>query len=176
MHQVVGQGQVGHFDLAGAQRLEVLRGPFSVLYGNSSGGVISMVSAPVRRTEAEGGIGLLREVPVQPRAGLAPVLARRHPRRVDRAIGLHRISRTLVEEDVTFAAPKSLPYGGLWGMLHEARTDVSMVLGLLFLLIVERIVNGFGPVEAVSQVLGEPMKGIDVRQLDEKELLQTRGW
>lgn len=27
-----------------------------------------------------------------------------------------------------------------------------------------------------SEELGEPMKGIDVRQLDEKELLQTRGW
>ena len=40
-----GQGQVSHFDLAGAQRIEVLRGPFSVLYGNSSGGVISLVSA-----------------------------------------------------------------------------------------------------------------------------------
>jgi uncharacterized membrane protein YphA (DoxX/SURF4 family) len=35
-----------------------------------------------------------------------------------------------------FAAPKSLPYGGLWGMLHEARTDFSMILGLLFLLVV----------------------------------------
>lgn len=42
-----GQGQVSHFDLAGAQRIEVLRGPFSALYGNSSGGVISLVSAPV---------------------------------------------------------------------------------------------------------------------------------
>ncbi|OYU98419.1 MAG: iron transporter, partial [Burkholderiales bacterium PBB5] len=31
-----GQGQVAHVDLAGAQRIEVLRGPFSVLYGNSS--------------------------------------------------------------------------------------------------------------------------------------------
>jgi iron complex outermembrane recepter protein len=40
-----GQGQVSHFDLAGAQRVEVLRGPFSALYGNSSGGVISLVSA-----------------------------------------------------------------------------------------------------------------------------------
>ena len=29
---------------------------------------------------------------------------------------------------------------------------------------------------AASEELGEPMKGIDVRQLDEKELLQTRGW
>jgi iron complex outermembrane receptor protein len=41
-----GQGQVSHFDLAGAQRIEVLRGPFSVLYGNSSGGVISLFTAP----------------------------------------------------------------------------------------------------------------------------------
>jgi iron complex outermembrane recepter protein len=40
-----GQGQVSHFDIAGAQRVEVLRGPFSALYGNSSGGVISMISA-----------------------------------------------------------------------------------------------------------------------------------
>jgi putative oxidoreductase len=35
-----------------------------------------------------------------------------------------------------FAGPKSLPYGGLWGMLHEARTDFSMILASLFLLIV----------------------------------------
>ncbi len=48
-----GQGQVSHFDLAGAQRVEVLRGPFSVLYGNSSGGVISLISAPVNRAEAQ---------------------------------------------------------------------------------------------------------------------------
>jgi iron complex outermembrane receptor protein len=40
-----GQGQVSHFDLAGTQRIEVLRGPFSVLYGNSSGGVIATFSA-----------------------------------------------------------------------------------------------------------------------------------
>jgi iron complex outermembrane receptor protein len=49
-----GQGQVSHFDLAGAERVEVLRGPYSVLYGNSSGGVISLLSAPVRRNEVEG--------------------------------------------------------------------------------------------------------------------------
>jgi iron complex outermembrane receptor protein len=48
-----GQGQVSHFDLAGAQRIEVLRGPFSVLYGNSSGGVISLISAPVREAGGE---------------------------------------------------------------------------------------------------------------------------
>jgi iron complex outermembrane recepter protein len=48
-----GQGQVAHFDLAGAERIEVLRGPFSVLYGNSSGGVIALFSAPVKAAEAE---------------------------------------------------------------------------------------------------------------------------
>ncbi|QPF72187.1 TonB-dependent receptor [Roseateles sp. DAIF2] len=45
-----GQGQVSHFDLAGAQRIEVLRGPFSALYGNSSGGAILLHSAaPIER-------------------------------------------------------------------------------------------------------------------------------
>lgn len=39
-----GQGQVAHFDLASAERIEVLRGPFSALYGNSSGGVIALFS------------------------------------------------------------------------------------------------------------------------------------
>jgi len=37
-----GQGQTGSFSLASAQRIEVLRGPFSSLYGNASGGVISV--------------------------------------------------------------------------------------------------------------------------------------
>lgn len=40
-----GQGQVSHFDLSSGGRLEVLRGPFSALYGNSSGGVISLFTA-----------------------------------------------------------------------------------------------------------------------------------
>jgi iron complex outermembrane receptor protein len=48
-----GQGQVAHFDLAGASRIEVLRGPLSVLYGNSSGGVIALFGAPVGTREAE---------------------------------------------------------------------------------------------------------------------------
>ncbi len=51
-----GQGQVAHFDLAGAQRVEVLRGPFSVLYGNSSGGVIALFSAPATAGMAELGV------------------------------------------------------------------------------------------------------------------------
>jgi iron complex outermembrane receptor protein len=41
-----GQGQISHFALEAADRIEVLRGPFSALYGNSAGGVISIFSAP----------------------------------------------------------------------------------------------------------------------------------
>jgi iron complex outermembrane receptor protein len=37
-----GQGQTGSFGLASAQRIEVMRGPFSSLYGNAAGGVISV--------------------------------------------------------------------------------------------------------------------------------------
>ena len=37
-----GQGQTGSFSLVSAKRIEVLRGPFSTLYGNASGGVISV--------------------------------------------------------------------------------------------------------------------------------------
>jgi iron complex outermembrane recepter protein len=48
-----GQGQVNHFDLAGAQRIEVLRGPFSVLYGTSSGGAIVLVTRSPQAREAE---------------------------------------------------------------------------------------------------------------------------
>jgi iron complex outermembrane recepter protein len=39
-----GQGQVSTFPLAAAERIEVLRGPFSALYGNSSGGVIALTT------------------------------------------------------------------------------------------------------------------------------------
>ncbi len=64
-----GQGQVAHFDLASAQRIEVLRGPFSVLYGNASGGVIALFSAPAttRRFEAAADAGSfgLRQLRVQ---------------------------------------------------------------------------------------------------------------
>ena len=37
-----GQGQTGSVSLVSAQRIEVLRGPFSTLYGNASGGVIAV--------------------------------------------------------------------------------------------------------------------------------------
>ena len=40
-----GQGQVSNFGLGSADRIEVLRGPFSALYGNSSGGVIQIFTA-----------------------------------------------------------------------------------------------------------------------------------
>jgi len=48
-----GQGQVSAFNLDSAERVEVLRGPFSVLYGNAAGGVIQLYTAdgtPTPRT------------------------------------------------------------------------------------------------------------------------------
>jgi len=61
-----GQGQVSHVDLASASTVEVLRGPFSALYGNSSGGVIQVFSeageAPTTQTTifSSGSDGLRR--------------------------------------------------------------------------------------------------------------------
>ena len=62
-----GQGQFSQFDLGSAGRIEVLRGPFSALYGNSSGGVIALYSeAPAPGQQLQGQIttgsnGLQRE-------------------------------------------------------------------------------------------------------------------
>ena len=53
-----GQGQVSHFDLAGAERIEVLRGPFSALQGSSSGGVITVHTAAPRERRMELGSDL----------------------------------------------------------------------------------------------------------------------
>ena len=40
-----GQGQAATFALSSAERIEVLRGPFSALYGNAAGGVIAIDTA-----------------------------------------------------------------------------------------------------------------------------------
>lgn len=37
-----GQGQTSNIDIASIERIEVLRGPYSALYGNSSGGVVQV--------------------------------------------------------------------------------------------------------------------------------------
>lgn len=55
-----GQGQITNVDLGSADRIEVLRGPFSALYGNSSGGVIQVFTeegrgAPSLSTSLAGG-------------------------------------------------------------------------------------------------------------------------
>ena len=55
-----GQGQVSNFPLNAVDRIEVLRGPFSALYGNSSGGVIAMttrVGGDGPATEVSGAAG-----------------------------------------------------------------------------------------------------------------------
>ena len=40
-----GQGQISNVELGSVDRIEVLRGPFSALYGNSSGGVVQVFTA-----------------------------------------------------------------------------------------------------------------------------------
>lgn len=50
-----GQGQPGVVDLSAIRSVEVLRGPFSALYGNSSGGVIQMLTENAPKTPEIGG-------------------------------------------------------------------------------------------------------------------------
>src|SRR5207302_2214844 len=52
-----GQGQTSNFDLGSAERIEVMRGPFSTLYGNASGGVIQVFTenGPPEPTLAQSG-------------------------------------------------------------------------------------------------------------------------
>jgi len=47
-----GQGQAATFNLSSAERIEVMRGPFSSLYGNAAGGVVQVFTAdgPARPT------------------------------------------------------------------------------------------------------------------------------
>ncbi len=49
-----GQGQPGVVDLSAIKSIEVMRGPFSALYGNSSGGVIQMLSEDAPKTAEVG--------------------------------------------------------------------------------------------------------------------------
>ncbi|UGB45290.1 TonB-dependent receptor [Frateuria edaphi] len=73
-----GQGQLSHVALAAADRVEVLRGPFSALYGNSSGGVVQVWSAgggpvPVRALEAWTGADASLRVDAQARGVTGPL-------------------------------------------------------------------------------------------------------
>jgi iron complex outermembrane receptor protein len=54
-----GQGSLSHIDIASLERVEVLRGPYSALYGNSAGGVVSMYTeTPEGPPTLEGGFAL----------------------------------------------------------------------------------------------------------------------
>jgi iron complex outermembrane recepter protein len=61
-----GQGQISNVELGSVERIEVLRGPFSALYGNSSGGVIQIFTeegqgpASLNLSVAAGSDSLLR--------------------------------------------------------------------------------------------------------------------
>lgn len=61
-----GQAQVSHIDLGTAGRVEVLRGPFSALYGNAAGGVVAVFTEEAEGTSLgadveRGSFGLRRE-------------------------------------------------------------------------------------------------------------------
>jgi len=51
-----GQGQTANFPIGSAARVEVLRGPYSALYGSSAGGVISLYTADGGEPEWRAGV------------------------------------------------------------------------------------------------------------------------
>ena len=56
-NQPDGQGQTGNFDLGAAERIEVLRGPSSLLYGSSAiGGVVNVIDTRIPRAVPDGGV------------------------------------------------------------------------------------------------------------------------
>jgi iron complex outermembrane receptor protein len=62
-----GQGQAATFNLDLAERIEILRGPFSALYGNHSGGVVQLFTRegsgrPALETTVSGGSNGMRKV------------------------------------------------------------------------------------------------------------------
>jgi iron complex outermembrane receptor protein len=73
-----GQGQLSHIDIASVGRLEVLRGPFSVLYGNSSGGVMQVFTeegqgSPVLNSSVAAGSYGLRRADVKASGAAGPM-------------------------------------------------------------------------------------------------------
>ena len=106
-----GQGQLSHFPLATAERIEILRGPFSALYGNASGGVVQLFTA-TGTTPSETGVALAHGADA---AWRASVDARGTHGPLGYALGLTRFStegyrdhsraeRTLANAQATFAA------------------------------------------------------------------------
>ncbi|MFC5578718.1 TonB-dependent receptor family protein [Lysobacter niabensis] len=81
-----GQGQLSHFPLMDGERIEVLRGPFSALYGNAAGGVLQLftvdgVSPRELQLEAAGGNDGNRRISARlrdARAGFDYVLGLNH--------------------------------------------------------------------------------------------------
>lgn len=53
-----GQGQPGVVDLSAIKSIEVMRGPFSALYGNSSGGVIQLLTEDSPKSPVVGGTAM----------------------------------------------------------------------------------------------------------------------
>ena len=57
-----GQGQTSNIDIGSVDRVEILRGPFSALYGNSSGGVVQVFTEDRRGPAAAGLLGGRRQL------------------------------------------------------------------------------------------------------------------
>ena len=69
-----GQGQLSHIDLGSVGRIEVLRGPYSALYGNASGGVVQVFTEDgggplVATADVGAGSDDLRRAAIRLRAG-----------------------------------------------------------------------------------------------------------
>jgi iron complex outermembrane receptor protein len=113
-----GQGQVSHVPLDALDRVEVLRGPFSALYGNAAGGVIEFFSAdpPARRQWSVGmtggSDGLLRES-----------LSWAGPWSGDRDAGAH--GATLVRDDDGFDDDTRNDAGRQPGIDADGHTDAD---------------------------------------------------
>ena len=112
-----GQGQTGSFSLLSAKSIEVLRGPFSTLYGNASGGVISVftedaTAQPVATASVSAGSYTTYNAGVKA-SGIGRdggLRRRRQPfrhRRLPRALGRERA--TVVNAKLVVRSPPSRP-------------------------------------------------------------------
>ena len=108
-----GQGQITNVDLGSAERIEVLRGPFSALYGNSSGGVIQVFTE-----EGSGAPRLWR----RPRRGqLRHPARRRQGERRDRQLRLRR--QRAASSTPTATATTARPSGSIGNAKLTWRPD-----------------------------------------------------
>ncbi len=118
-----GQGQASTFALTSTDRIEVLRGPLAVLYGNSSGGVIQAFTRKASETAElslmgyTGSYGLRREdVQFSTTSGKAGLLA--------------DYSRFTTDGYRVNSAAKRTQFNGKYDLKQSAKTQLSFILNL----------------------------------------------